>query len=238
MQRITVLNPKGGSGKTTLATNLAASFAIAGLKPALMDLDPQGSSTRWLHKRPMESPLIHGIAAYSRASAVTRSWQLRVPAQCETVIVDTPAALDPQSLPEFTRGADVILVPVMPSDIDIHAAAKCIADLLLVAKIRRSDGRIGIVANRVRSNTLVSQSLTRFLNSLDIPLVATLRDAQNYVRAAEMGLGIHEMPQWQVRQDLASWEPITRWLQDRQVRPVGTAERELVSIVSEVPAEA
>ena len=100
------------------------------------------------------------------------------------------------------------------------------------------NGRIGIVANRVRSNTLVSQSLTRFLNSLDIPLVATLRDAQNYVRAAEMGLGIHEMPQWQVRQDLASWEPITRWLQDRQVRPVGTAERELVSIVSEVPAEA
>ena len=232
MQRITVLNPKGGSGKTTIATNLAASFATAGLKPALMDLDPQGSSTRWLQKRPKECAPIHGIAAYSRASAVTRSWQLRVPAQCETVIVDTPAALDPQALPEYTRGADVILVPVMPSDIDIHAAAKCIADLLLVAKIRRADGRIGIIANRVRSNTLVLQSLMRFLNSLDIPLVATLRDAQNYVRSAETGLGIHEMPQWQVRQDLASWEPLTRWLQDRQPKTAGAPERELVSIVS------
>ena len=153
MQRITVLNPKGGSGKTTLATNLAASFATAGLKPALMDLDPQGSSTRWLHKRPKECAPIHGIAAYSRASAVTRSWQLRVPAHCDTVIIDTPAALDPQALPEYTRGTDIILVPVMPSDIDIHAAAKCIADLLLVAKVRRSEGRIGIIANRVRSRS-------------------------------------------------------------------------------------
>ena len=232
MQRITVLNPKGGSGKTTLATNLAASFATAGLKPALMDLDPQGSSTRWLHKRPKECAPIHGIAAYSRASAVTRSWQLRVPAHCDTVIIDTPAALDPQALPEYTRGTDIILVPVMPSDIDIHAAAKCIADLLLVAKVRRSEGRIGIIANRVRSNTLVSQSLMRFLDSLDIPLVATLRDAQNYVRSAEIGLGIHEMPQWQVRQDLISWEPLTRWLQDRQLKTAAPAQRELVSVVS------
>ena len=215
MQRITVLNPKGGSGKTTLATNLAACFAAAGTMPALMDLDPQGSSTRWLRKRPKGNPSIHGIAAYSRSSAVTRSWQLRVPPQCTTLIVDTPAAVDAQSLPEMTRGADAILVPVMPSDIDIHAAAKCIADLLLVAKIRRTDGRIGIVANRVRGNTLISQSLMRFLGSLDIPLVATLRDTQNYVRAAEAGIGVHEMPQWQVRQDLANWEPITSWLRDR-----------------------
>jgi chromosome partitioning protein len=197
-----------------------------------MDLDPQGSSTRWLNKRPKESPSIHGIAAYSRSSGVTRSWQLRVPAHCDTLIVDTPAALDPQSLPEITRGADVILVPVMPSDIDIHAAAKCIADLLLVAKIRRTDGRIGIIANRVRGNTLVSQSLMRFLNSLDIPLVTTLRDAQNYVRSAETGLGIHEMPEWQVRQDLVSWEPIGRWLQERQFKAEATPpEEELVSIV-------
>jgi chromosome partitioning protein len=111
----------------------------------------------------------------------------------------------------------------MPSDIDIHAAAKCIADLLLVAKIRRSDGRIGIIANRVRSNTLISQSLMRFLASLDIPLVATLRDTQNYVRAAETGLGIRELPQWQVRQDLGQWEEITGWLQRRQPSEVPTS---------------
>lgn len=212
MQRIIILNPKGGSGKTTVATNLAAQYAAAGELPALMDLDPQGSSTRWLRKRPVDQAPIHGIAGFERTATVTRSWQLRVPAHCTTVIVDTPAAIDPRSLPEITRGADAVLVPVMPSDIDIHAAAKCIADLLLVAKIRRSDDRIGIIANRVRSNTLISQALTRFLNSLDIPLVATFRDTQNYVRAAESGIGLHEMPRWQVRQDLEEWGKLAVWL--------------------------
>ena len=218
MQRIILLNPKGGSGKTTVATNLAARFAVAGRNPVLMDMDPQGSSVRWVKKRPGTLPLIHGIAAFERSSAVTRSWQLRIPPGSGAVIVDTPAALDPQSFPEITRGADAVLVPVMPSDIDIHAAAKCISDLLLVAKVRRSQGRLGVIANRVRGNTLISQTLIRFLKSLDIPLVATLRDSQNYVRAAQMGLGLHEMPEWQVRPDLEEWVALTDWLSSR--RPV------------------
>lgn len=218
MQRIVILNPKGGSGKTTVATNLAACYAAAGQSPALMDLDPQGSSTRWLNKRQKAQAPVHGIAAFERSSSVTRSWQLRVPQECSALIVDTPAALDAQRLPEITRGADAVLVPVMPSDIDIHAAAKCVADLLLVAKIRRSDRRIGIIANRVRSNTLISQALLRFLDSLDIPLIATLRDTQNYVRAAQAGLGIHEMPSWQVRQDLGEWEQLMGWLEQRRAQ--------------------
>jgi len=212
MQRIIVLNPKGGSGKTTIASNLASCYAVNGHRPALMDLDPQGSSMRWLGKRPDDSPPIHGIAGFERSATVTRSWQLRIPTECTAVIVDTPAALEAHALPEITRGADAVLVPVMPSDIDIHATAKCIADLLLVAKIRRSDHRIGIIANRVRANTLVSQSLMRFLNSLDIPLVATLRDTQNYVRTAEAGVGIYEMPRWQVQPDLEHWRQLTEWL--------------------------
>jgi chromosome partitioning protein len=216
MQRIIVLNPKGGVGKTTIASNLAACFAVSGQRPALMDLDPQGSSMRWLRKRPEDSPTIHGIAGFERSAAVTRTWQLRIPADCTAVIVDTPAALDAHSFPEITRGADAVLVPVTPSDIDIHATAKCIADLLLVAKIRRSDQRIGIIANRVRANTLVTQSLMRFLNSLEIPLVATLRDTQNYVRSAEAGVGIFEMPRWQVSQDLDHWRKLTDWLNSRR----------------------
>ncbi len=224
MKRIIVLNPKGGSGKTTLATNLAANFAVAGFRPALMDLDPQGSSMRWLKKRSNDHAPVHGIAGFERSVTVTRSWQLRVPADCSPLIVDTPAALDAQMLPEMTRGADAIIVPVMPSDIDIHAAARCIADLLLVAKIRRADDRIGIVANRVRSNTLVSQSLMRFLRSLDIPMIATLRDTQNYVRCAEAGLGIYELPRWQARQDLDGWQGIMAWLNRRETTTRPTDE--------------
>jgi chromosome partitioning protein len=181
-----------------------------------MDLDPQGSSMRWLRKRPDDAPPIHGIAGFERSGAVTRSWQLRVPAECGAVIIDTAAAVEAHSLPELTRGADAILVPVMPSEIDIHATAKCIADLLLVAKIRRSENRLGIIANRVRANTLVSHSLMRFLASLDIPLVTTLRDTQNYVRSAELGIGVAEMPRWQVQQDLENWRQIMAWLSTKR----------------------
>jgi chromosome partitioning protein len=223
MQRIVVLNPKGGSGKTTIATNLAARYASAGKHPVLMDLDQQGSSARWLKKRPREMPPIHGIAAFERSATMTRSYQLRIPPDSEIVIVDTPAALDPQRIPEITRGADAVLVPVMPSEIDIHAAAKCIADLLLIGRVSRSQGRIGIIANRVRSNTLITQTLMRFLKSLDIPLVATFRDTQNYVRSTQTGTGIHEMPEWQVRRDLEDWKELAAWLDSRgpvSVRPV------------------
>lgn len=216
MQRIVVLNPKGGSGKTTIASNLAACFAVTGEPPVLMDLDPQGSSMRWLRKRPCEAASIHGIAAFERSAAVTRSWQTRIPSHCRTVIVDTPAAVEPHAMPELTRGADAVLVPVMPSEIDIHATAKCIADLLLVAKIRRSERRIGIIATRVRTNTRVSQALTRFLRSLDIPLIATLRDAQVYLRSAETGLGVYEMPRWQVQQDWPHWQQVLSWLETRR----------------------
>lgn len=223
MQRIIVLNPKGGSGKTTIASNLAACYAVDGCRPALMDLDPQGSSMRWLRKRPDEQPRIHGIAAFEKSATVTRSWQLRVPPECGAVIVDTPAGLDAHSLPEITRAADAVLVPVMPSDIDIHATAKCIADLLLVAKIRRSEKRIGIVANRVRANTLVSQSLMRFLGSLDIPLVTILRDTQNYIRSAESGIGVYEMARWQVQQDLDAWQQLKDWLAEKRRNQTQTA---------------
>jgi chromosome partitioning protein len=221
MKRILVLNPKGGSGKTTIATNLAACFAVHGERPALMDTDSQASTMRWLRKRPGDEPAIHGIAAFERSATVTRSWQMRVPAECRTVVIDTPAAIDPHDLPDLTRGIDAILVPVMPSDIDIHATAKCIADLLLVAKIRRSENRIGIIANRVRSNTRVSQSLTRFLASLDIPLIATLRDTQSYVRSAETGLGVSEMPAWQVQPDVGHWREVLRWLAEKRRHRAG-----------------
>jgi chromosome partitioning protein len=216
MQRILVLNPKGGSGKTTIATNLASYFASLGDRPLLSDNDPQGSSTRWLKKRKPEQAFIHGIAAYERNSRVTRAWQLRVPPDAGHVVVDTPAAVHGHDMPDMTKNADAIIVPVLPSDIDIHACSKCIQDLLLIAKVRRDENRIGVVANRVKRNTLIYQSLMRFLETLRIPVIATLRDSQNYVRAAEMGLGLHEMKRYTVEQDLADFEPMLAWLKAKE----------------------
>lgn len=217
-RRIVVLNPKGGSGKTTIATNLASYYAVQGLKPTLMDFDPQGSSWRWVRKRQEIAPPIHGIPAYERNTRVTRSFALRIPVDSERVVVDTPAALVAQSMPDMTRLATAILVPVLPSDIDIHAATQCISNLLLVAKISRSEQRIGVIANRVKRNTLVYRSLTRFLDTLRIPVVATLRDSQAYIRAAETGLGIFEMKPSQVEEDVAEWTTLIEWLGSRPRR--------------------
>ena len=193
MQRIVILNPKGGSGKTTIAINLASYFASRLQRPTLMDFDPQGSSLRWVRKRPPGLPPIHAIAAFEKDSRTTRAFQLRVPDDTTHVIVDTPAAVESRNLPEVTRDAHKIIVPVLPSDIDIHTCSRTIRDLLLVAKIRREDDRIGVIANRIRRNTLTYQALIRFLQTLGIPIVATIRDSQNYLRAAEQGIGVHEM---------------------------------------------
>ena len=219
MNRIVVLNPKGGSGKTTIATNLAGYFVSQQQKPVLMDFDPQGSSLRWVRKRRPPQPPIPIVAAFERDPRITRSFQLRVPIGTTHVIVDTPAAVEPRQLSELTHNAHKIIVPVLPSDIDIHACSRCIRDLLLVAKIRREHNRIGVVANRIRRNTITYQSLIRFLQTLGIPIVATLRDSQNYLRSAEQGIGVHEMKSYIVREDIEEWRPLIEWLERPAAAP-------------------
>lgn len=215
LQKIVVLNPKGGSGKTTIATNLASYFAVQGLRPALMDMDAQGSSARWLSKRPKGLAPVHAIVGYERNLRVTRTFAMRVPMECQRLIVDTAAAVEPQRLPDLTRNAAAILVPVLPSDIDIHAAAKCISDLLLIAKVKREEQRIAVIPNRVKRHTVIYRSLMRFLETLQIPVITTLRDSQNYVRAAETGMGIFEMKPYLVREDTEQWLPLVGWLAQR-----------------------
>lgn len=212
LNKIVILNPKGGCGKSTLATNLAASYALRGPTPALMDYDPQGSTMGWLQRRPDDLPAIHGIAAYKKSMQATRSWQLRVPNETVNLFVDSPASIDHNDLRELTRDSTSILVPVLPSTMDIHAASRCIADLLLVAKIDRRDRKLAVVANRTRKNTKSFAKLMRFLDSLGIPIIAVLRDSQNFVHSAEQGMGLCEMQPSRVKQDVEQIEKIVSWL--------------------------
>lgn len=235
MLKFVVLNPKGGSGKSTIATNLASYFAVAGLKPTLMDLDSQGSSIRWLRKRTPEQLPIHAIAGYERNPRVTRSFATRVPVESQRLILDTPAAIDRKTLPEVTRNATAVLVPVLPSDIDIHAATRCIADLLLIAKIAREEQRIGVIANRVKVNTVIYKSLMRFLDTLEIPVVATFRDSQNYIRAAETGMGLFEMNNATVREDTEQWESLITWLDQRKPLKLVSGSPAISSVLAPVP---
>lgn len=219
MLRIVVLNPKGGSGKTTIAVNLASHYAVQRERVVLMDQDPQGSTTRWFRKRGPGAYPIHGMAAWEDDARTTRTFRLRIPPAATRVVIDTPAAMTALELADVTRDAHKIIVPVLPSDIDVHACTWVIADLLLVAKIRREEDRIGVVANRVRRNTLMYQSLQRFLATLNVPVVATLRDSQNYVRSAELGAGIHEMKPHLVAEDVAQWRPLIDWIERAAAAP-------------------
>lgn len=215
IRRVLVVNAKGGCGKTTVATNLASYYASRGQNAALLDYDPQGSSMQWLALRSDERHPIHGVAAFRKpTSGMTRSWQLRLPANTERLILDAPAGIHGMPLIDLVRESDTIIVPVLPSPIDIHAASHFIKDLLLVAKVRARSIRVGVVANRVRKKTKVYVSLQRFLESLHIPFVTHLRDTQNYVQSSEEGLGVHEWQGYKIRQDRQQWEKLIRWIEE------------------------
>ena len=219
LNRIVVINPKGGCGKSTLATNIAACYARRGLATAIMDYDPQGSSMAWLERRDPDLPTITGIAAFKQSMQATRSWQLRVPGETNNLVIDSPAGLGHDDLRELTRDASSILIPVLPSPMDIHAVSRCIADLLLVAKINRNERKLAVVANRTRKNTNSFTRLMRFLDSLGIPIIAVLRDSQNYVHAAESGMGLHDLhPPSRVKLDIEQIDRIVGWLDHWQQR--------------------
>lgn len=213
MRRIVLVNIKGGCGKTTLATSIAAYYARAGRSTCLLDMDPQGSSTQWLGMRPRECASIAGVWTHQPMGGMTRSFALRVPPETERLIIDTPAGLTRTELADVARDADAVIVPVLPSAFDIRASSRAIGELLLAARSLRQRHRLAVVANRVRQNTNVYDALVRFLDSLTIPFVASLRSTQHYALAAEQGLGIHELDVPRARTDKKQWQPLIDWLE-------------------------
>jgi chromosome partitioning protein len=215
--KIVLLNPKGGCGKTTLATNLASFYAALDERPTLVDCDPQGYCLRWLEKRPENVPRIYGIDGCDPGADV--DGPSRVPSDSNIVIVDLPAAIPYEDLHAYTYLADSILIPVMPSAIDVYAASRLIAELMLDMQLDRRDNKLAIVANRVRSRTRSYRMLQRFLASLKIPMLGAIRDSQNFVQAADAGIGICELPAYRAGSDLDALGQIIKWL-DRPRQPV------------------
>lgn len=213
MQAILVINSKGGSGKTTLTTNLASYFAIKGHKTAIMDYDPQGSSLQWLKVRPSRQPTIHGAnASQSKKHGHLRSIAMAIPLDTEYLIIDAPAGVEGLMLQELVRKCNFILIPVGSSAIDIHATADFIKQLLLVGGIRQRNIKTGIIANKVRSSIPVYEPLQRFLNALKLPFLTKLSDADNYIFAAEQGLGVFEMDEYDTDKERNEIQPIIDWL--------------------------
>lgn len=208
-----MVNAKGGCGKTTLTTNLAALYASMEVDTALVDHDPQGSASQWLKARSQSRPAIQGIAPWKADASTTRSFQMRLAFAARRVVIDTPAALSASDFGRWIGEADRIVIPVLPSAIDIKAGARFIGDLLLDRHFRSKPLPLAVVANRVRRNTLVFQKLERFLISLRIPFVATFRDLQGYVRAAESGEGLFELSRGGDDTEWASFVRLIDWIE-------------------------
>ena len=207
MRSIVLLNAKGGCGKTTLTTNLASCYAAQGKSVLLADFDPQGSSIDWLAARPADRPVIEGVKAWRDP--------VRAHQRPDYFLMDAPARVAGRELTHLVRHAEAAVVPVLPSPIDIRAAAHFISELVLTCRALRHEGRLAVVANRVREQTLIYQDLERFLKSLDIPFIATLRETQNYIRAVQQGIGIFELPTAQAAPDVEQWRPLLGWLEQR-----------------------
>lgn len=216
MQTILVINSKGGSGKTTLTTNLASYFACRGHRTAIMDYDPQGSSLQWLKVRPQHQPAIHGANAAPSKDGHLRSISMAVPANIEYLIIDAPAGVDGVLLQEMVRKTNYILIPVASSAVDIHATTGFIKDLLLRANLRSRNVKAGIIANRVRNSVPVYKPLESFLNALELPFLTRLSDSDNYINAVELGLGVFEMDEQLTVKERDELKPVIDWLDGKK----------------------
>lgn len=203
MRAVLVANPKGGAGKTTLATNLSGHFANHGKKVTLCDLDRQQSSLRWMAFRDPEVAPVTGYFAGNQL-------MLSLPQEADWVVMDAPAGLQGYKLSDYLRLVDKVVVPLVPSVFDMAATEDFLNSIRQEMRGRRD--QIGIVAMRVDPRTRAAGMLEEYLKHFDIPIVAYLRNTQNYVNVAAAGLTIFDPPRAKHKRDLEQWEPLLDWL--------------------------
>jgi chromosome partitioning protein len=207
MKTVLVASSKGGAGKTTIATHLAAQSAIDGLRTALVDADPQASSTRWAQKRAGLDSAVLAIDGTRR-----RAWRKQVPDDTQRVIVDGAAGAMADELDPFLETVDAVIVPVVPSTFDIEATVPFLDSLARHPRVRKGTLRVGLVGNKLKPWTNVSQQALDLLKQWPYPLVAQLRDSQGYVVTTALGKSLFDYHSAQVREHQSDWQPLLRWL--------------------------
>ena len=212
MPVIVVANPKGGVGKSTLATNVAGCLASAGHSVMLGDVDRQHSSRQWLAARPPQLPRITGWD-------VGEDDIVRPPKGTTHVVLDTPAGLHGKRLEAVLRIADRLIVPLQASLFDIQATHAFLAELR--GHKRGAAIEAVLVGNRLREHTRANEQLHRYLATLPLPVLAWLRETQNYVQLAAHGLTLFDVAPGRVERDLEQWAPLTTWLRGRAAAASG-----------------
>ena len=211
MRTIMVINAKGGSGKSTIATSLASYYANTGHKTALVDYDQQGSSLSWLKLRPVNRPRIQGIDGTQSTVKPGRGTGY--------MIMDAPASLHGSALNSILRHAQTFIIPVLPSPIDMRAVADYIKEMRDTQQIAAQKGKICLVANRTRDRTKIFWALDAYLDGLREPYIAAFSDSMNYLRAAERGLGIFDLGPVASAIQRAEWHPLIQWLESKSSQP-------------------
>lgn len=206
MKTILIVNPKGGCGKSTLATNLASYYALWNVPVALVDYDPQLSSLEWLAQRDPNANRIIGVDASKGQQA-----RVSLPGNVDRIIMDAPARIESSQLKRLFQFSSCVIMPVLPSPIDIRAAGHFMGELMLAHLLKTT--RVGLVANRVRENTVIYRNLETFLRKMKVPVITHLRDTQNYIHAAKSGHGIFEMPPHQADRDVEQWRRLIKWVE-------------------------
>lgn len=208
MLSILIASSKGGSGKSTLGAQLAGYFALAGKRTVLLDADPQHSALRWAERRAAHGQDLTAI------DGTRKGWRKRLPADCQRLVIDTPAGSSPESLAAFMETADALLVPVLPARIDLEAAADFVQRLREDAGIRRGKPAAALVGNRLRPWTTLSQQALTELRGWPLPLVAELRDSQAYALLHGLGRSLFDYASQPVREQQADWDPLFAWLRE------------------------
>lgn len=199
MEAILIANPKGGSGKTTLSTNIAGYLASTGKHVAMLDLDRQKSASLWLAQRGSDLPIIWPMQGQKQ--------------QADALVIDSPAGLHGKNLEHAIRLVQKIVVPIAPSLFDIQASYDFLHALSEEKAARKGRVQIGVVGMRMAPRTRAAVTLEQFLAQLDVPVLGYLREAQVYVNAAFEGKSIFDLPPHLAEQDVAQWSDLIRWLE-------------------------